>query len=330
MLVELSIRSILIKYFQGVKDYMGGVKPDIGLFPDIPSLRKWISDSKQAMSAEMGPKIEGVKEEEHQVAMRDGYKITCRTYTPEKPPSGGSPLVVIYHGGGFCIGGLENEELLCRLLTSKLGTTCVNVDYRLAPEHKFPSCAHDSIDATKWAASEASSFGADPTQGFIIGGTSAGGNLTDVVAHALRDEKVTPKITGCLYMIPTHCQYDSLPSKYKADNKAWDQNEFAPILSRKAVQLFLSNYVNSEKDHDNQLLSSLLWKTGHADLPPSAFQVCGADPLRDEALIFERILREEHGTKTKVYMYDGQPHGFWSILPMLDVSTSLLLYSYIC
>jgi len=102
------------------------------------------------MSAEIGGSISGVNENDHQVSVRDGSKITCRTYQPESPPSGGSPLVVIYHGGGWCIGGLENEELLCRLLTSKLGATCVNVDYRLAPEHKFPAAVHDCYDATKW------------------------------------------------------------------------------------------------------------------------------------------------------------------------------------
>lgn len=73
------------------------------------------------MSAEMGPEIKGVKENDHQVAMRDGSKITCRVYAPENPPSGGSQLVVLYHGGGWCIGGLENEELLCRKLTSTYG-----------------------------------------------------------------------------------------------------------------------------------------------------------------------------------------------------------------
>lgn len=113
-------------------------------------MRAWITESKKAMIAQMGSDIPGVKETDHQVPVRDGSTITCRTYQPESPPSGGSPLVVIYHGGGWCIGGLENEELLCRLLVSKLGTTCVNVDYRLAPEHKFPAAVHDSYDATKW------------------------------------------------------------------------------------------------------------------------------------------------------------------------------------
>ena len=102
------------------------------------------------MSAQIGGKVPGVKETDHQVTMRDGATIACREYAPEQASSG-SPLAVIYHGGGWCIGGLENEELLCRLLTSKLGCVCVNVDYRLAPEYKFPIPVHDSLDATTWA-----------------------------------------------------------------------------------------------------------------------------------------------------------------------------------
>lgn len=131
-------------------DTSAGQAPDIGLFPDIPSLRKWIADTKAAMKAEIGGSTPGVKETDHQVTVRDGSKITCRVYHPESPPSAGSPLAVIYHGGGWCIGGLESEELLCRLLCSKLGVTAVNVDYRMAPEHKFPAAVHDSYDATIW------------------------------------------------------------------------------------------------------------------------------------------------------------------------------------
>jgi hypothetical protein len=133
-----------------VKETMGGLEPDLGLFPDIQSLRDWITNAKKAMSAQMGPKVEGVAEHDEQVEMRDGAKITCRIHRPEKAPAGGSPLVVMLHGGGWCIGGLENEELQCRLLASKLGCVCVNVDYRLAPEHKFPVPVYDCIDATNW------------------------------------------------------------------------------------------------------------------------------------------------------------------------------------
>ena len=126
---------------------MGGGCFDIGMFGSIDTLRDFISASKKNMTASHAP-VPGVKEEkDHQVKMRDGEKITVRTYTPEKA---GGPLYVIYHGGGWCIGGLENEELLCRLICGKLGFVAVNVDYRLAPEYVFPTAHNDCWDATKW------------------------------------------------------------------------------------------------------------------------------------------------------------------------------------
>ncbi|KAK3072891.1 hypothetical protein LTR53_005994 [Teratosphaeriaceae sp. CCFEE 6253] len=303
---------------------IGGQAPDIGLFPDITSLRHWILESKKAMSAEMGGSIEGVKETDHEVPVRAGSKITCRTYQPESPPSGGSPLAVIYHGGGWCIGGLENEELLCRLLTSKLGMTCVNVDYRLAPEYKFPIPIHDSYDATKWAAENASSLGADPSKGFIIGGTSAGGNMTAVIANMWRDAGDKPSLTGCHLMIPAVCYKAFIPEKYQAEFKSFEQNKHAPILSEKACDLFVENYIPKMEDRKDPLYSPLLVEAGQKGLPPAYFQICGMDPLRDEALIYERILREDEGIKTKVDMYPGQPHGFWSLAPGMKASAKFV------
>lgn len=126
---------------------MGGQCFDIGMFENIETLRGFISATKKNATASHEP-VPGVKEEkDHQVTMRDGEKITVRTYTPEKA---GGPLYVMYHGGGFSIGGLENEELLCRLLCGQLGFVAVNVDYRLAPEYKFPTAHNDCWDATKW------------------------------------------------------------------------------------------------------------------------------------------------------------------------------------
>jgi acetyl esterase/lipase len=112
-------------------------------------MRSFLEQAKAATKDLYGP-VPGVSQEDHQVAMRDGHKITVRTYRPESPPSKGSPLAVIYHGGGWCIGGLTNEELLCQLLVSKLGMVAVNVDYRLGPEFKFPTAHEDCYDATKW------------------------------------------------------------------------------------------------------------------------------------------------------------------------------------
>ncbi|QIW97041.1 hypothetical protein AMS68_002559 [Peltaster fructicola] len=294
-----------------------GQRPNLGLFPDIATLRGYIIQSKKQMTATAQP-VPGVKETNHQVSVRDGSTITVRVYSPEGKT--GCPLVVIFHGGGFCIGGLENEELLCRRAAGVLGCVVVNVDYRLAPEHPFPTPVHDCYDATKWAAANASSIGADPSKGFIVGGTSAGGNLAVLTALQHRDDKLSPPITGCHLMIPTVCTSVAVPDKYKADFRSWDQNEHADILSRKACELFIGNYVPNSEDLKNPLVSPLVWKTGFSSFPNSYFQVCGADPLRDEALIFERLLRVDEKVKTKVDVYQGLPHGFWSIVPTLNVS----------
>lgn len=289
----------------------------MGKFPSIAAMRQFIEDNKANMVATHEP-IPNVKEEDRHITMRDGQQIAVRIHGPEKPAAGRSPLGVVYHGGGWCIGGLINEELLCRLMVSKYNMVVVNVDYRLGPEHKFPTGHHDCYDATKWAAENASSLGADPSKGFIIGGTSAGGNITAAVSHLWRDEGLTPKITGCHLMIPMVCA-DSFHPKDK-DLASWGQLEFAPILSHAACKLFLDNYIPNIEDRGNQLFSPYLWKTGHKDLPAQYFQICGMDPLRDEALLYERHLREKEGTKTKVDMYEGVPHGFWSLFPQLEGS----------
>lgn len=95
--------------------------------------------------------------------------------------------------------------------------------------------------------------------------------------------------------------------------------EHAAILSRKAMFLFLENYIDPE-DRKGQMFSPLLWEGGHHGVPASVFQITGQDPLRDEGLVYERILREDHGIKTKVHVYPGLPHGFHSVAPTLDVS----------
>ena len=88
-------------------------------------------------------------EEDRQIPMRDGTTITIRIHKPKHPPADGSPVFVVYHGGGFVFGGLDNETILCRQFV-ELGGVAVNVDYRLAPEHPFPEPVYDAFDALKW------------------------------------------------------------------------------------------------------------------------------------------------------------------------------------
>jgi len=225
----------------------------------------------------------------------------------------------MFHGGGFCLGGIEGEELNCRLFTEKLGCICANVDYRLAPEYRFPVSVNDSWDALKWAAANASKLGADPSEGFIIGGTSAGGNISAVLCHLARDEKLSPPLTGAVLLIPAVMEptLRNIPDKYKHEVISYEQNKDAPILGQKAIYNFMDNYKPDPKSH---LFNLFAPPTNFLNLPPTVFQICGMDPLRDEALVYERILREDYNTKTKKYVYPGLPHGFWSFAPYLESS----------
>jgi acetyl esterase/lipase len=117
---------------------------------NIPALRKRLTDAKKALTASASTGESSVLEEDQQIPMRDGASITVRIYRSKTPRKDGAPLFVMYHGGGFCLGGLDNETLLCRKWVEEFGGMTVNVDYRLAPEYAFPTAIHDSFDALKW------------------------------------------------------------------------------------------------------------------------------------------------------------------------------------
>jgi acetyl esterase/lipase len=102
------------------------------------------------IEARVGGPVAGVAEADHDMLTRDGSSIIVRSYTTNEAPPKGSPLIVMYHGGGFCIGDLLTLTPLCRTLAMKLRAVVLNVNYRLAPEHPFPIPIHDSWDALRW------------------------------------------------------------------------------------------------------------------------------------------------------------------------------------
>lgn len=128
-----------------------GPIPSLTADSDIPKIRQQLINRKREMTAlTQAADGEGSYiEEDRQIPVRDGTTITIRIHKPKNPAEDGCPIFVVYHGGGFCLGGLDSEALLCRRFT-KLGGIAVNVDYRLAPEHPFPVPAHDAYDALKW------------------------------------------------------------------------------------------------------------------------------------------------------------------------------------
>lgn len=119
----------------------------------IPELRDRFRAAKLASNEiylKEHPSTGVVTEHERSVAMRDGFTNLVHIYEPQHSPAGGSPLFLMYHGGGYCLGGLENEHTNCQILCEKFGFVVVNAAYRLAPEHPFPTGINDAYDTLKW------------------------------------------------------------------------------------------------------------------------------------------------------------------------------------
>ncbi len=230
-------------------------------------------------------------------------EIPVRIYTPAG--SGPFPLLVFYHGGGWVIGDLNSHDSACRQLTNRARCVTVAVDYRLAPENKFPAAAEDCYAATVWAADHARELGADPSR-LAVGGDSAGGNLSAVVSIMARD-KGKPAIKFQLLIYPaTDGALDTYSHQTFKDY----------FLTDKAVQYFWSHYVRGEADRKDPIASPALAKS-HAGLPPALIITAEFDPLRDEGEAYGEKLRAA-GVPVTVTRYDGMIHGFFTMTGVLD------------
>jgi acetyl esterase/lipase len=245
----------------------------------------------------------------------DGVSMRSILFQPQSNTADAAPLIFLIHGGGFLIGCPEFEEETCLNLVRKFGAVCYSISYRLAPEHKFPTAVNDCWDAFNYCISQAQSWGADPVKdGFIVGGTSAGGNLAATIAHMARDGNVQPPITGQYLANPWLCSAGRLPEPYRSTSRAYEQNRNAPALTADTITMYTSAYAPIAGD---DLFDVISHSNGHTNLPPTFFQVCGMDPLRDDGLVYEHMLRVQYGISTKLVMYAGLPHSFWLIFPGL-------------
>ncbi|KAI1340872.1 putative lipase/esterase [Xylariaceae sp. FL0016] len=280
-----------------------------------------------------GPIPDEVAEEDREIPVRDGSQIRVRLYRPVGKEERGRPLVIMYHEGSWSMGDLSDEETNCRLFCRELGAVCVNVEYRLAPEYAFPTWINDSWDALQWAASNATALGADPSKGFVVGGGSAGGNIAAVLAHIARDEHLSPPLTGqylCVPAITCLVPPSAIPEKYRPEYLSHPSitPNIDPVLKLTAqpdIDGLFSQILRAPLD-DPRIVPFLYGarEGGHTGLPPAYLQVCGLDPLRDEGLIYERVLREEAGVKTRLDLYEGLGHYFWTNFPELKRSREIV------
>jgi acetyl esterase len=228
-----------------------------------------------------------------------GGTLGVRIYRPKA--DGVHPVVVYYHGGGFVLGDLEGYDRVCRQLCADAQAVVVSVDYRLAPEHRFPAAVDDAWTALNWVAERACDFGADGRR-LAVAGDSAGGTLAAVMALMARDAG-GPRIAfqGLVYPATGIGVEGPFPSR--------QAHARGPTLTLRTTQYFTEHYLGPQAP---DFRAAPLLAKDFSRLPPALVQVAGYDVLRDEILAYAQRLLEA-GTETTVVEYHGLAHGFISM-----------------
>jgi acetyl esterase len=233
-----------------------------------------------------------------------GGPLAVRVYRFSAEPD--QPAVVYFHGGGFVIGSLESHDGTCRRLAHGAGCTLISVDYRLAPESKFPAAVDDAYAATAWVADNAAALKIDPSR-IAVAGDSAGGNLAAVVAILTRDRR-GPALVHQLLIYPV------TDMAFASESYVTNGDDY--FLTRDMMAWFGEQYVPKGHPPEDPMLSPL-YAEDLSDLAPATVITAEYDPLRDEGEAYARRLTEA-GVATEPVRYDGVIHGFFSMNGAID------------
>jgi acetyl esterase len=233
--------------------------------------------------------------------------IPLRLYRPaDAAATTPLPVLVYFHGGGWVIGDLDTHDVLCRQLTAEAGVSVVSVDYRLAPEHKFPAAVDDAWAATRWIVAHAAELGVDAGR-VAVGGDSAGGNLATVVALLARDHG-GPAIAWQALLYPV--------TDVSTETQSYRDCSEGFLLTRESMRWFFDQYLSAEADAADWRVSPLRARS-LAGLPPALIVTAGFDPLRDEGEAYAIALRNA-GVRVDAICYGGMIHGFVPMGRLID------------
>jgi acetyl esterase len=266
------------------------------------------------LAAADGPP-EAVTSVEDAVAAGPAGPIPLRVYRPAGTHAGAFPLpmLVWYHGGGWVIGDLDTADTTCRKLANRSGALVISVDYRLAPEHPAPAPLDDSWAALRWVVGAAAELGGDSSR-LAVGGDSAGGNLSALLAVRARDDGL-PSLRHQLLVYPATDLTMSYPSHV--------ENGDGYLLTNEATAWFLTHYLGPDADPKDPSISPLFTDdlSGVAD---ASIITAEFDPLRDEGEAYAVRLRDS-GVAVHLRRYDGMVHGFFQlggVTPVADSAVS--------
>ena len=290
---------------QAVLDQLAalGGKPIVTLTPSEARKQPAPSDAVAALLIKAGKDtsatslVPGVTSVDRTIPGAGG-PLPVRIYTPSG--AGPFPVVVYYHGGGWVIANKNVYDAGARTIAKNANAVVVSVDYRLAPEHKFPAQHDDALTTYRWALQNAASIKGDPTR-MAIAGESAGGNLAVATAVAVRDAKLTmPKAIVSVYPI---AQTDTTTASYI-------ENANAKPLNRTMMVWFFKQTVRTPADLQDTRLD--LVKANFTGLPPVTIINAQIDPLRDDGAMLEQALKSA-GVSVERRVYPGVTHEFFGM-----------------
>ena len=239
-----------------------------------------------------------------------GGSIPIRVYRPGA--EGPLPAVVYFHGGCWVMGNIQTHDAYCRALANRARAVVVSVDYRLAPEHKFPAGVEDAFAATCWVAENASMIEADAAR-IAVAGDSAGGNLAAAVALMARD-RGGPALAFQLLIYPI--------VDFNFETPSYRENATGFLLTRDDMVWSWKHYLANELDGYTPYASPMRAED-HRGLPPAMIVTAEFDPLRDEGEAYARTL-EAAGVPAMLHRYDGMIHGFVRRTDTLDKARQAL------
>jgi len=239
----------------------------------------------------------------------DANGVPARIYRPTERKDGDEPAtaLVYFHGGGWVAGSVEVYDPLTRAIAKRANTVVVSVDYRLAPEHRYPAALDDAWTATRWVSDNAADLGVDPMK-IGVGGDSAGGTLAAVVARKARDFGLAIATQLLIYPVMSH---DFNTPSYSLFSDGY-------LLTREAMIWYWKQYVG-EVDASSDADASPAAERDLRRLPRAIVITAEADPLRDEAEAYAQRLFIST-VETEGYRYDGMVHGFLRMTGVVDRS----------